>query len=169
MTPTVPLSQALTQAREIEALRAEVKTLRIAAARADGALVDTNDYTGVPKSLSVLATEYAARIAKLELALATHQCRHLGAQWCGKHKRYHGELCAVMEDAMSAKGRPLHEIDSLATELEAVPPTLIASCISGCHTMDGGPDGPALAAAAREWVANHFAVGGGRLIVLHGN
>jgi len=50
---------------------------------------------------------------------------------------------------------PLHAIDSLATELEAVPPTRIATCISGCHTMDGGPDGPALAAAAREWVANH--------------
>ena len=47
---------------------------------------------------------------------------------------------------------PLHAIDSLATELEAVPPTRIATCISGCHVMDGGPDGPALAAAARKWM-----------------
>ena len=47
---------------------------------------------------------------------------------------------------------PLHAIDSLASELEAVLPTLIASCISGCHVMDGGPDGPALAAAARKWM-----------------
>ena len=81
----------------LTAILAEVQTLRIAAARADGALVDTNDYTGVPKSMSVLATEQAARIARLEATLADHECRHLGAQWCGKHKRYHGTLCAVLE------------------------------------------------------------------------
>jgi|SRR3990167_649868 len=42
--------------------------------------------------------------------------------------------------------------DSLATELAAVPAMRIASCISGCHTIDGGPDGPALAVAARKWM-----------------
>jgi len=49
-------------------------------ARADGALVDTNDYTGVPKSPSVLAAEYAARIARLEKVLA----RDRGCAECWK-------------------------------------------------------------------------------------
>lgn len=42
--------------------------------------------------------------------------------------------------------------DSLEATLLAVPPRRIATCISGCHTDDGGPDGPALAAAARKWI-----------------
>jgi len=46
--------------------------------------------------------------------------------------------------------------DSLAAELAAVPPTFIASCISGCHAMDGGPDGPGLAAAARKWIGERM-------------
>lgn len=42
--------------------------------------------------------------------------------------------------------------DSLAAALLAVPPRRIVTCISGCHTENGGADGPALAAAARKWM-----------------
>ncbi len=100
MTLSVPISQALAQAREIAALTAEVEQLRIAIARADGALADaetvptgnledgiralTAERDGLKTTLEMWAAECGeggpralkARLARLEEQLASEWVRY---------------------------------------------------------------------------------------------